>query len=298
MDIGELAAQRHSRELSRSYRVAKIREHRAELFARIQHNHFLNSFAKVRLVAERLVKPGPPLDVALGWIHQPCQRAALATLFSGDMFIARYAANYFAKRLVPQRHETRLDLAINGVDADRVCLFCWSSLHVGVFEDEAHGLLECPCYGRARDVFFEQLTVTTRSALNVQSATQKLAVLLSSHRADDWRALGYFCFHVRQIRRQRRCYFQQLQHRLENADFGNRKQNWLGKGRLVCRHGVFWRKPRFSECSCMSHNPCWEDAVYMPYLDEEIKQVVAKQFDPGSFHRLGQIRAKMRQKGW
>ena len=58
---------------------------------------------------------------------------------------------------------------------------------------------------------------------------------------------------------------------MQKDSFEVRKQNWVKNGGSVCRHGVFWKLPRLSGCTCMQSKAAWEDACYMPYLDLEPK---------------------------
>ena len=64
------------------------------MFERVMQVAHARPYAKTLVVAERLLHPGPPLNVALQWIGPLPHRAAVATFLAGDWFLGRYAANY------------------------------------------------------------------------------------------------------------------------------------------------------------------------------------------------------------
>eukprot|EP00973_Karenia_brevis_P042963 5948027-Karenia_brevis.AAC.1 len=78
------------------------------------------------------------MSVILDLIPSVPDREALAALLSGDMFLGRYAANYYARGLIPSSIRRRDALAANGIDPSRICLSCWTERDIAVLEDEAH----------------------------------------------------------------------------------------------------------------------------------------------------------------
>ena len=117
----------------------------------------------LQLMALKCTSPGPPLDVILNWIVLPTHRAALSALFCGDFFLARYAANYFAKGLVPQNASLQRELASVGLEADRVCLHCWNFHNKLSLERQAHVLLDCTCYSQCRSTFVASFDETNQA---------------------------------------------------------------------------------------------------------------------------------------
>ena len=57
-----------------------------------------NAFGKIAMLDRLFWANGPPSSVCLNWAASAADSAALAALFSGDMFLARYAGNYFDNR--------------------------------------------------------------------------------------------------------------------------------------------------------------------------------------------------------
>ena len=96
-----------------------------------------------------------------------------------------------AKNLLPSQHTEVQALANEDVGLNRVCLAYWHchrQLHVDI---QAHVVTSCPQHGRACEEFLLQLTLDTCVKLaGVQSAQDKLMVLLGSHRQEDWELLG------------------------------------------------------------------------------------------------------------
>ena len=84
--------------------------------------------------------------------------------------------------------------------------------------------------------------------------------------------------------------------------FGTLLKDWWAKGRHVCRHGVFFRAPLGSPCSCMRGGSAemhvWTRATFMPALDSTLKTLVAVPFDASRFQRLARLQAEVRRLGW
>eukprot|EP00973_Karenia_brevis_P004493 615238-Karenia_brevis.AAC.1 len=184
------------------------------------------------VLARRLVLPGPPLHVALNFVEMPTHRHALCAFLAGDFFLGRYAANYFAKRLVPQSQRRRADLADMGLDADRVCLHCWCALDTPTLEDEGHMCFTCPAYNLQRQQLLTQLSQATKERIMEKPEdTDKLLVALSSNNPQDWNALASFLTRARQVRRHRKKHYQSLSESLSTKAFGTRKAAWRTNGR-------------------------------------------------------------------
>ena len=109
------------------------------------------------LIALCLQSPGPPLHLALDQVVLPMHRTAVASLLCGDWYLAKYAHNYFARKLLPHRsqHLDRVDDI--GVPAATICLSCWHYRRTLHFEDEFHVVCVCPQYWKARDELLRAL---------------------------------------------------------------------------------------------------------------------------------------------
>ena len=159
-------------------------------------------------------------------------------------------------------------------------------------DDEAHVLVSCPEHGAAREEFVSKLSLDTCMRLaQTQSDQDKLMVLLGSACEQDWSLLGHFVYRVRQHRRLSRKLFEKLEQRLQANSFEQKRVEWRRKGRLVCRHGVFFNRPSLRRCPCMStetmDNLEWSDARLMPAMDHALKCLVTVPFDLHTFSRLG-----------
>ena len=89
-----------------------------------------------------------------------------------------------------------------------------------------------------------------------------------------------------------------LQKRYDKTNFGTRKLAWIADGKVVCRHGVFFKKLPANGCACMTaeQNPsAWTEAVWMPHLDWDLRAITVAPFDRVSFQRLGVLQAKLRR---
>ena len=96
-----------------------------------------DAHAKLHMLAIHVQWPGPPLACCLDCVANS-QRSAVAAFFCGEFALARYAANYFARSLLP-RPEQGVGVGLLGEgDARRVCLACWHEHETAYYEDEAH----------------------------------------------------------------------------------------------------------------------------------------------------------------
>jgi len=213
-------------------------------------------------------------------------------LFCGDWFLAVHARNYFAKELLPLR--------AGDVGREQVCLVCWHHARLIHREDEAHVLLACPAYARARACFHSRLSDSCRHAME-QSAdlSSSLLALLGSSVPSDWEALGELCGKIRQARRHNRKVFISASATLQQHGFCNRKAAWRALGRFVCSHGVFFLRAQGGLCPCMTADACnpirWSHARWMPALDADLRVIVVRPFDLTMFRRLGQVRGELRR---
>ena len=178
-DPVEMAVRRHVRETSRLLRGQLKSAQDSALLFQIQHRNLQTNTSKLALLAARLLRPGPPLHVALNWVLPVPHRAALVSLFAGDMFLGKHAANYFAKGLLPCSSRRRAEPQQRGHDSDRICMACW--MRRGELEDEAHVCIQCPQYHHERPDFFRNLShrLAIRSP-NLSSDAEKLRSITSS----------------------------------------------------------------------------------------------------------------------
>ena len=121
----------------------------------------------------------------------------------------------------------------------------------------------------------------------------KVLVLLQSERPEDWKAFGTFAHRLRLQRRNVRNTFKTYSKRLEMDGFENRRAAWRSKGNLVCRHGVFFRRPQLHQCPCMvdaavCDQTRWRHATLMASIDHDLKKLTVAPFDITRFRRLGQ----------
>ena len=259
-----------------------------------------DAYSKTQLLAQRLVSPGPPLTWVLEGIRKPSHRQALLTLFAGDLFLARYAGNYFAKDFIPHTLAQRRRALECGVDANRICIHCWH-IHRHVYaEDELHVLFHCPRYERERADFLAELTPETTGILfSGLGSAQQLQAILQSQSSVDWEALARFVSRVRQSRRHMRSKFQQHTQSLKKHGFANRRADWRNRGFFVCRHGVFFhRAPTEGPCCCLTAPPElseeWSTAKFMPDINTDLRHIVAVPFEHASLQRLRVLQNRLR----
>lgn len=270
------------------------RAQQQELLQRISQRADSNPGAKLCLLARRSVAPGPPLHIALGWVGQPCNQAAISSLFCGDWFLAVHARNYFAKELLP--------LCAGDAAHDQVCLACWHKFRRRQREDEPHVLLACPAYSEARASFYSRLSESSRQAIGQSpNSFASLLAMFGSHSRSDWDALGELCGRIRQARRQNRSKFAAPAAAVRERGYCHRRAAWQALGRFVCTHGVLFLRAQGRSCPCMASdadNPArWRHARWMPDLDADSRVIIVRPFDPTARRRLGQIRGEMRRLG-
>jgi hypothetical protein len=108
---------------------------------------------------------------------------------------------------------------------------------------------------------------------------------------------------LRQIRRKLRTQFDMRAKRLSSESFAVKQEQWRHKGHLVCRHGVFFMRPQLSVCPCMetgvrSDEAKWQHARFMPWLDDDLKEITTVRFNAAEFKRLGKIRADVKRRNY
>ena len=256
----------------------------------------------MRVLSACLQQPGPPLHHALDWIGPQSHRSATVALFSGDLFLGRYAGNYFARPFVPKSANHCQDAGSLGIEPNRVCIHCWHFRRQLVFEDEGHALFECPHNDASRMFFLSEVTDTTRESVNAAGNSEtKLLVVLGSHRRPDWAALGRFLAQVRQGRRILKRNFEQKTLEAERLNIERMRLSWLSKGGYVCRHGVFFAAGQGRSCNCMSAQPSaadWRFARFMPELNHELKIITVTPFRVMTFRRLGQLQSEAKAQNY
>ena len=291
----------HIRGLCQQMQKILRREEQHDLVQKVLLQDAMSSRSKTQLIARKLQLPGLPLDMALDCAALPYNRQALCALFVGDLFLARYACNYYAKELLPHTGNHQRQLEVAGVEKGSVCLYCWRNAHQCVLEDENHVLCECPCYVASRTELINELSDDTRLAYDAENATTRISVLLSSTDTNDWRALAKHVARIRQLRRKNKCAFEKLANRAHHNAFKPRADAWRNRGRWVCRHRVFWLRAQGHNCPCMLENTCdrsWRHARLMCVLDDELQAIVAAPFSRDRFIRICQLRAECARRNW
>ena len=94
--------------------------------------------ATAQLLAQSLRLQGPPVHIALDWCTMPGNREALVAFFVGDLFLARYARNYYARGLLPSSAHPAYHGHAAVIDRESCCLYCWHYHRTCILEDEAH----------------------------------------------------------------------------------------------------------------------------------------------------------------
>ena len=236
------------------------------------------------MIAMHILNPGPPFRVALEWIKVGMHRRAVTALFAGDLFLARYAGNYFAKAFMPHTAAQLSRTAEASVDAARICIHCWHEHRHVHLEGEMHALLLCPRYERERNDFLKDLHSNTFGNMNaLHGAIEKLRFVFQSHRPEDWQTMGKFISRVRQSRRSMRHDFQRRTTTLHRTSFSMRKAAWRARGWSVCRHGVFFEIGSSNfQCECMLPDSPdkWQLARFMPKIDQNLRAIVTVPFQP------------------
>ena len=248
----------------------------------------------------RLHHPGPPLHIALDWVGPRTNRAAVAALFGGDLFLGRYAGNYFVKGLLPGvRYNS--ELAATGLERSRVCLYCWHHLRNLHFEDEAHLLFGCLAYASQRHDFLAEVSAKCAGDL-VASSTDRESTLaiFGSQEPEDWAAFGKFTARIRQLRRRMKDAMSKINDKKMREEFGAMKLTWKREGKFVCRHGVFFDVASLDSCPCMTppRTADWCSAVLMPALNPCLKCIVTDTFNASEYKRIGLLQAETRRLRW
>ncbi len=265
----------------------------AALVQRVVSRQSMDAHAKTAMLTLRLTLPGPPLSMCLDMVPDLTHRSALAALFTGDLWLARYAANFFARDLLPSRTWWREHQPLGEESSRvRVCLSCWRTRGNIYNEDEVHMLFQCERYGAARRDWLGEQSHSAAAPV-----AERLANLLSEQSANQWAALGKFLARVRQIRRCDRTRWENLQRRCVQDSFDVRRAIWRSKGKWVCRHGVFY-ETRVESCPCMEAVPDWTGAKFMPSLDRELRAIITVKIHSPSVQRLGILRATMKRNMW
>ena len=291
----------HIHEACQQLQNSLRRSEQHNLLQRLLIQNAMSSRSKTLLMSRKLQLPGLPLDIALDSAALPHNRQALCALFTGDLFLARYACNYYAKELLPHTvaHQGQLEAA--GVARESVCLHCWRSSRQSVLEDEDHVLWDCPGYLVSRTEFIDELEDATRCACIAGTADTRTSTLLSSARPTDWKALAKHVARIRQLRRKHKLTFERLAARAQNNGFKTRADAWRNQGRWVCRHGVFWLKAQGRQCPCMlatTQDSSWRNARWMCHLEVELQMLVAVPFKRSGFKHIAHLRAECARRGW
>ena len=284
----------HIKRIVSMLRVRLNRDMWSTVYQNVVESSLASESSKMTLVALCLQAPGPPLHIAIDLIHSVAHRCALASFLCGDWHLGKYAHNYFAKSLLPSlpRHVSAVNT--HSIDASTVCLACWHHRRALHFEDEFHVVSVCPEYSVARN---EMLSCLEHSAL--LNSQHDLATLLSGSSASSLQAAARFLARARQIRRRRRVILESYSQRLEKSNFAAKKAAWRLKGKYACRHGVLFSAAPTGGCKCMSAATStetdWELAKFMPWIDPELKAIVAVPFMFAGFVRLGSLQSQLRQ---
>ena len=258
-----------------------------------------DNFAKISLIALHIVNPGPPFKVIFEWLQVRTHRQALAALYSGDLFLGRYAGNFFAKAFIP--HTTvQLRRTIEAdVEASRVCMHCWHEHRQVCLEDEKHVLFLCPRYSRERrDLHKDLHRLTYGTITSAHGALEKMRLLLQSHCQEDWRALGRFVARLRQSCRRLRLEFQKHTNKLHKNSYTTWKAAWRAKGRTVCLHGTFFDiAPGGFQCGCLKPDQTnrWQSACYMPSIDPNLRSIVTVPFHAPTWQSLRVLQNTLRR---
>ena len=230
-------------------------------------------------------------------IKLPTHRAAFAAFFTADFFLGRYAANYYAKELLPRTTCRLLLEAPAALERDRICLYCWMHDNKLAEENENHMFFHCPMNQEARCMFKERVsTLTLNKVQQAGNSVQDVCSVLSTATCADLETIGYFLYRVRQARRRFKEHCSSLRDSLKREAFGVRKAAWRTKGQHVCRHGMFYVSRPADGCQCILGD--FGNAMYMPMVSTDLKQLVAVPFKNGSAKRLGQLQAELRRRQW
>eukprot|EP00973_Karenia_brevis_P057488 7995965-Karenia_brevis.AAC.1 len=161
-----LVVRKHVKNVCAQFRMLITRLNQNDLLQRILLRASQDPYSKIDLLSKRLCSHGPPLCLSLSWCGAALHQAAVSCLFSGDLCLARYAANFYARDLCPQKAHHIAQVTSKNLHPHRVCLFCWHTNRQIVGEDETHVLFECPFFQSARSILFSRLCAHTRQMLS------------------------------------------------------------------------------------------------------------------------------------
>ena len=179
---------------------------------------------------------------------------------------------------------------------DTVCLACWHLRRISVQEDEFHIACVCPEYRNAR----RDLLTHLQPGVNL-NCIKDLLDILSGNDTVALRAAAQFLLRALQTKRRQKLNLERLSSRLESASFAGKRAAWRLKRKPCCGHGVLFTKLPPLGCQCMSATTtpeAWQDACFMPSLDQELKALIAVPFDQSSRKRLAVLQAEARALGW
>ena len=297
-DAMEQSPRRHVQTISSQLRLELGRLSRSALFWQVQHKTSMANYSKLSLLSGLLVRPGPALLSALGWVDIVSHRYAVVGFLCGDFFLGKYAANYFAKTLLPKTAARRIAVQNTGVDPARICLHCWmESEDMIALEDERHVMLDCPCYQSERAELLQEVTSKQlQFHLAQQNVEDKMYSLFLSQTPQDWNALGRFLSRVRQKRRNVRQKYAQRDKELTSISFDTQKAacRVRSSGMWVCRHGIFFANSRATTCNCIDNRsaaePDWTGALKMPALSRPHRSIIVVRFNSARFRTINALR--------
>ena len=172
--------------------------------------------------------------------------SAWAGFFVGDFFLARYAANFFAKSLLPRctaRCVTeKIQHTSGAFDRRRICMYCWLHCDTLVIENVCHMFANCPMNSKARDSMLPKLSAGVQECLASLSTEPGLHNVFSASNPSDIEVISEFLSCVRHCRRKFKKYCNRLENQLKRDAFSARKVAWRARGLNVCRHGMFFKK--------------------------------------------------------
>jgi hypothetical protein len=261
----------------------------------------VDPFSKSVAIANTIHSDRISISVALDWIHSESHAAAVTAFFIGDLFLGRYAGNYFAKALLPSEAHHRTQVAEAGVEPSRVCLHCWHIHREAYLEDEAHVFITCPAYERQRRDLMTDTSAESVANMNAANpGIPKMQSMLDSRSRQDWQAIGRFLARVRQIRRKMKKAMQLRCEMRLAQDIRAVMRQWRREGKYACRHGVLYDTWSPIECPCLGpeSQADWSHAVLMPALGVDLKCIVTDTFDAHNFQRLGILQASARRRNW
>ena len=252
------------------------------------------SASKYFLLTTRLQQPGPPLHIALDRIALPSHRAAMASWYCCDWFMAVYANNYYARNLTPQTRAQQGRAADAGCTDNNLCIACWHFRRQAFVESEYHVLCVCPEYNVARQEF-----VAEHGPLNTNADMMEAC---RCNTKTDAERLGKLLARIRQKRRKLKITMERLNDQVVSKAFAVKRAAWKFLRRPSCRHGVLFSILPEGGCKCMpipsAHDGDWEHAQFMPALDHDLKIITAVRFQRESYIKLDTLQRTARNLGW